>query len=157
MAPFDEILQMCEDKIEVARLDQDWETVKAALQEYSKVFDFTYDISTKYHANLKEMKSYYWVCSAEYTFHLTGDFNASIDCLRRAGAFHYSSLEIRILIIRFFLAACRQSITKLKSPLSTSKSMKNVKNFDLENLQLYLYLGDFVKVRSFFTSNSLRL
>jgi hypothetical protein len=147
---FDAEFQSLEDTIEVARLDQDWETVKSSLHQYSKIFDFNYDVSTRYHVNIKEMKCYYWICSAEYTFHLTGDFNGCIDGLRHAGAFHYASPEIRIMIIRFFLAACRPSILKLKAVTSQLHHVKSLSNFDLENLDLQLYLGDYAKVNPIF-------
>lgn len=139
--------QSLEEAIEVARLDQNWAGLKQNLQEYAHVFDRTQEVATQFHANLKEIKCHYWVCFAEYTFHVNGDFTASIDCLRRASAFNYSNFEIRILIVRFFLLACRPTITKYQEFHSNQiKNNKTLTNFDESNLQLYLYLGDFAKV-----------
>jgi hypothetical protein len=136
-----------EETIEIARLDQNWQVVKEALQDYSKVFEIIYEVKTNYHFNGKEMKAYYWICLSEYTFHTSGDFTASIDCLRRASAFNYSSSELRMLIVRYFLISCYPTVIKYKSIHSQAKNPKKLINFDMESLQLYLYLGDYAKVR----------
>ncbi len=151
------VYQELEFQIDKARLDQDWESIKENLKKYAHIFDITGDVSTNLHTNAKEMKCYYWLCQSEVSFHLNGDFVASIDCLRRAVAFHYPSLEVRILIVRYFLYACKETMNKFKSSHGHRKRISSLNNFDMENLQLVLYLGEFASVSRAFLVQSLIL
>ena len=149
----DEDLWQLECNIEVQRLERNWTALKVSLEQYSHVFDRSMDRTTKFHASLKEMKSFYWCCTAELSFHSTLDFNASIDAIRRAVAFNVNNIQVRILIAHFLLCISQDSIGVLyprdrRIGGGSITASNKLSNFDFDqDLSLASILGQYYEVR----------
>jgi hypothetical protein len=135
-----------ECSIENGRLERKWDVVKSNLDEYSEIFDLVYDTQTKYHSNLRDMKTFYWLVMAEYNFYSILDFHASMDCLRRAIAFDVSDVYVRCMAARMLLHICQptlQSFFSLDTKLKMNIERFKMKNFVHNNkLKLESILGE---------------
>jgi hypothetical protein len=101
-----------EDLIEPLRFEENWNAVKDNLGTYAKIFESSQThLNTPYHADIKAMKAYYWLCMTEMTFYTSGDFDNTIDCLRRAIAIFPFHQDITIIMARILLYSCNDLIT----------------------------------------------
>ncbi len=135
-----------ECSIDDARLANNWDDVKLSLEEYSQIFDEIYDVNTKYHRNLREMKTYYWIVMAEYNFFCLLDFHAAMDCVRRAIAFDVSNVFVRLLVAKMVLHICQPTLLSLfpcDRRLKINSERFKMKNFILnKKLTLETILGN---------------
>lgn len=152
-----------ESKIDLARLDQRWDDAKKLIAQYETLFDIGSELITAQHSTIKEMKSYYWVCMSEVSFYTTGDFNIAIDSLRRATAFYYPSIDVRIIAARLVLFAFKETVRdatggNVATGMSSSSNHGHVRSdiiFHTEDLELSTILGDQAKVHCITFSYSL--
>lgn len=120
-----------EVSIENSRSERKWDVVKLSLEEYSEIFDLIYDTDTKYHANLRDMKTYYWLVMAEYHFYSILDFHATMDCLRRAIAFNVSDVSVRCMAAKMLLHICQPTLQGFFS--QDMKLRMNLERYKMKN------------------------
>lgn len=139
-----------EELIEDARLNSDWVACKSGLEQYAHIFELPSSYSTSFHADTKAMKAYYWLCMTDSTFYSTGDFDQSVDFLRRAIAIYPTHPDICLILVKILI---RSSIQLLQAQLGLTNlqdvTLSSVK-FDrsVEHVTLATVLGDRIQVCS---------
>jgi hypothetical protein len=132
--------------IEQLRSEQRWEQLKPLLDQYSSIFDVTSELHTKFHSSVREMKTYYWETTAEYSFFQGLDFHSTVDSIRRALAFDVANVPVRLLVAKIILHICQptlQSYFPHDMKLKTNLERCKIKNFhDHMQLELAPIMGE---------------